>query len=60
MLIERQFFKDGKLNQENLIAFVKEMRKYPGLSHEDAALLAASKYDRFNKCNFFVKLLLYL
>ncbi|KAL0275303.1 UNVERIFIED_CONTAM: hypothetical protein PYX00_003196 [Menopon gallinae] len=43
MIIERQFFKDGKLNQENLIAFVKEMRKYSGLSHEDAALLAASK-----------------
>lgn len=44
MLLERQFFKDGKLNKENLVAFVKEVKKYPGLSDEDAALLAASKY----------------
>lgn len=43
MLIERQFFKDGKLDQESLVAFVREVKKYPGLSHEDAALLAASK-----------------
>lgn len=44
MIIEKQFFKDGKLDKDNLVAFVREVKKFPGLSDEDAALLAASKY----------------
>lgn len=43
MIIEKQFFKDGKLDKDNLVAFVREVKKFPGLSDEDAALLAASK-----------------
>jgi len=43
MIREKQFFKDGQLDKDNLVAFVKEVKKYPGLSDEDAALLAASK-----------------
>uniref|UniRef100_T1JBM0 Calx-beta domain-containing protein n=1 Tax=Strigamia maritima TaxID=126957 RepID=T1JBM0_STRMM len=40
---DKIYFKDGKLNRTALIAFVKEVKKYPGLSDEDAAVLAASK-----------------
>ncbi|KAK6626785.1 hypothetical protein RUM44_009262 [Polyplax serrata] len=43
MFLERRFFKDGKVDKEGLIAFVKELKKYPGVSDEDAAVLAASK-----------------
>lgn len=43
MLIEKQFFKDGKLDKDNLVAFVRQLKKFPGLTDEDAALLAAAK-----------------
>uniref|UniRef100_A0A8D8M8W6 Sodium/calcium exchanger 3 n=1 Tax=Cacopsylla melanoneura TaxID=428564 RepID=A0A8D8M8W6_9HEMI len=41
--IEGTLFKDGKLDRANLVRFVKEVKKHPGLTDEDAALLAASK-----------------
>lgn len=43
MLQSKSFFKDGILKKDALVAFVKEVKKYPGLSDEDAALLAAQK-----------------
>lgn len=43
MLQSKSFFKDGVLKKDALVAFVKEVKKYPGLSEEDAALLAAQK-----------------
>ncbi|XP_075224296.1 sodium/calcium exchanger Calx-like isoform X1 [Lycorma delicatula] len=43
MALERNFFKEGKLDKENLVRFVREVKKFPGLTDEDAAMLAASK-----------------
>ncbi|XP_042238994.1 sodium/calcium exchanger 2-like isoform X3 [Homarus americanus] len=42
-LKERQYFKDGHLDRDGLVAFIKEVKNYPGLTDEDAAVLAASK-----------------
>ncbi|XP_073997281.1 sodium/calcium exchanger Calx-like isoform X2 [Rhodnius prolixus] len=42
-LAERSFFREGKLDNQSLVTFVKEVKKYPGLTDEDAALLAAAK-----------------
>lgn len=42
-LAERNFFKEGKLDKDNLTKFVREVKKYPGLTDEDAAVLAAAK-----------------
>lgn len=43
LALERNFFKEGKLDTATLVKFVREVKKYPGLSDEDAAVLAASK-----------------
>jgi len=43
MIHGKTFFKNGVLEKDALVAFVKEVKKYPGLSDEDAALLAAQK-----------------
>ncbi|XP_046399994.1 sodium/calcium exchanger 1-like isoform X2 [Ischnura elegans] len=43
MLGGKTFFRNGNLDKDGLVAFVKEVKKYPGLSDEDAALLAASR-----------------
>uniref|UniRef100_A0A1B6E8E5 Calx-beta domain-containing protein n=1 Tax=Clastoptera arizonana TaxID=38151 RepID=A0A1B6E8E5_9HEMI len=43
MTVEKNFFKEGKLDRDNLARFVKEVKKFPGLTDEDAAVLAASK-----------------
>lgn len=43
MALERNFFREGKLDKENLVRFVREVKKFPGLTDEDAAILAASK-----------------
>lgn len=43
-LKERQYFRDGRLDRDGLVAFIKEVKNYPGLTDEDAAVLAASKY----------------
>jgi len=40
---ERQYFRDGRLDRDGLVKFIKEVKKYPGLTDEDAAVLAASK-----------------
>lgn len=39
----RGYFPRGRLDRDNLISFIKEIRKHPGLSEEDAACLAASR-----------------
>lgn len=39
----REFFPDGQLNRDNLLDFIREIRKHPGLTDEDAASLAAAK-----------------
>ena len=45
MLMKKKLFhEDGNLNKEGLIEFYKELRKYPDLSDQDAATLAATKY----------------
>ncbi|RZF40302.1 hypothetical protein LSTR_LSTR013244 [Laodelphax striatellus] len=41
--LERNFFKEGKLDKDSLVAFVREVKRFPGLTDEDAAVLAASK-----------------
>ncbi len=35
--------KDGEIDKENLIQFVKEAKKFPNLKDEEIALLAATK-----------------
>ncbi|XP_068208798.1 sodium/calcium exchanger Calx-like isoform X3 [Palaemon carinicauda] len=40
---DRQYFRDGRLDRDGLVAFIKEVKNYPGLTDEDAAVLAASK-----------------
>ncbi|XP_069953412.1 sodium/calcium exchanger Calx isoform X5 [Cherax quadricarinatus] len=42
-LRQQQYFKDGRLDRDGLVAFIKEVKNYPGLTDEDAAVLAASK-----------------
>lgn len=34
---------DGKIDKKNLIKFVKNVKKYPGITDADAAKLAATK-----------------
>lgn len=41
---EKQYFRDGRLDRDGLVAFIKEVKNYPGLTDEDAAVLAASKW----------------
>ncbi|KAG1679736.1 Sodium/calcium exchanger 1 [Nymphon striatum] len=36
-------FTGGKMDKEGLINFIKDIKKYPGLSEEDAACLAANR-----------------
>ena len=43
MVQERNLLSDGKLDKDRLVAFIREVRKFPGLTDEDAALLAAAK-----------------
>ncbi|XP_064478601.1 sodium/calcium exchanger Calx-like [Ornithodoros turicata] len=40
---KKQFFPNGELNRENLLQFIREIRKHPGLTDEDAACLAAAR-----------------
>jgi len=40
---DKQYFRDGRLDRDGLVRFIKEVKKYPGLTDEDAAVLAASK-----------------
>ncbi|KAK3913550.1 Sodium/calcium exchanger 2 [Frankliniella fusca] len=45
MVQERNLLSDGKLDKDSLVAFIREVRKFPGLTNEDAALLAAAKVN---------------
>lgn len=36
-------FNNGKIDKDNLIQFVKNVKKYPGITDADAAKLAATK-----------------
>ncbi|CAG0922585.1 unnamed protein product, partial [Notodromas monacha] len=40
---DESYFKDGKLDKESLVQFIRDVKKYPGVSDEDAAILAATK-----------------
>jgi solute carrier family 8 (sodium/calcium exchanger) len=40
---KQQMFNNGKIDKENLIEFVKSVKKYPGITDADAAKLAATK-----------------
>lgn len=43
MLATRDYFKNGQLDKEGLVKFIKDIKKNTKLSDEDAAVLAASK-----------------
>jgi hypothetical protein len=43
MLRTRDYFKNGQLDKEGLVNFIKDVKKNTKLSDEDAAILAASK-----------------
>lgn len=45
MVQERNLLSDGKLDKDSLVAFIREVKKFPGLTNEDAALLAAAKVN---------------
>lgn len=45
MVQEKNLLSDGKLDKDSLVAFIREVRKFPGLTNEDAALLAAAKVN---------------
>ena len=40
---EESFFKNGKVNKDALVDFIKTIKKNTNLSDEDAAIMAASK-----------------
>lgn len=40
---KQPIFNDGKIDKNNLIQFVKNVKKYPGITDADAAKLAATK-----------------
>ena len=40
---EDSYFKNGKVNKEALVDFIKTIKKNTNLSDEDAAIMAASK-----------------
>ncbi|XP_014250861.1 sodium/calcium exchanger 2-like isoform X2 [Cimex lectularius] len=43
VLAEKLFFREGKIDKDNLVRFIREVKKYEGLTDEDAAVLAAAK-----------------
>ncbi|XP_076058924.1 sodium/calcium exchanger 2-like isoform X3 [Oratosquilla oratoria] len=43
LIRDQQYFRNGQLDRDGLVAFIKEVKKHPGLTDEDAAVLAASK-----------------
>ena len=44
MLRTKDYFKNGKLDNEGLVNFIRDVKRNTKLSDEDAAVLAASKY----------------
>ena len=49
MLNTRDYFKNGQLDKEGLVRFIKDVKRNTKLSDEDAAVLAASKYCYLDK-----------
>ena len=47
MLRTKDYFKNGQLDKEGLVKFIKDVKKNTKLSDEDAAILAASKFVLF-------------
>ena len=43
MLATKDYFRDGQLDKEGLVNFIKDVKKNTKLSDEEAATLAASK-----------------
>jgi hypothetical protein len=43
MLKTKDYFRNGQLDKEGLVNFIKDIKKNTKLSDEDAAILAASK-----------------
>jgi len=43
MAREKEYFKDGKVNQKELVNFIKELKKNTKLTDEEAATIAAAK-----------------
>ena len=43
MLRTQDYFKNGQLDKNGLVKFIKDVKKNTKLSDEDAAVLAASK-----------------
>ena len=46
---EESFFKNGRVNKEALVDFIKTIKKNTNLSDEDAAIMAASKVSKKNE-----------
>ena len=44
---KQNYFKNGRIDQAALVAFIKDIKKNTSLSDEDAATLAASKVKNF-------------
>ena len=47
---EDSYFKNGKVNKEALVDFIKTIKKNTNLSDEDAAIMVASRV-----CHFFLQ-----
>ena len=48
---EDSYFKNGKVNKEALVDFIKTIKKNTNLSDKDAAIMVASRV-----CHFFIEL----
>eukprot|EP00095_Tigriopus_kingsejongensis_P006608 snap_masked-scaffold634_size121673-processed-gene-0.13 protein:Tk06608 transcript:snap_masked-scaffold634_size121673-processed-gene-0.13-mRNA-1 annotation:"sodium calcium exchanger 2-like" len=44
MLKDKTYFRNGQLDRDGLVSFIKDVKKNTKLSDEDAAIIAASKY----------------
>ena len=51
---EESFFKNGRVNKEALVDFIKTIKKNTNLSDEDAAIMAASKVSKTNELKILV------
>ena len=51
---EESFFKNGRVNKEALVEFIKTIKKNTNLSDEDAAIMAASKVSKTNELKILV------
>ena len=52
MLKTKDYFRNGQLDKEGLVNFIKDIKKNTKLSDEDAAILAASKWVQKSKVLF--------